>query len=264
MTLEELASDLGLDVATIDPAKKAKVTAYLTEADSKYASASQAQKDAQTALDAVKNEQAAIDDRIRSFSVSEAELDGLKARYAGLQGRAALMEGQLKSFKTGGYNVDIPPAIVDPTPPPFDPNRFQSDVNNTLVSVFNVMNRYSRLYGKAMPDDADALAREAKAHNMHFTDWAAQKYDFQGEEKRQSEKATQADKDAYATVKVKEYQDAHPVTAGNHELTPGGASRFPELAKRPVPQKHENFGGSPAQRIARSVKRSLEGLAAAS
>ena len=48
-------------------------------------------------------------------------------------------------------------------------------MNATLVHGFNVMNRYQRLYGKALPDDVDALAREAKARNMHFTDWAAQK-----------------------------------------------------------------------------------------
>ena len=257
MTIDELAAELGLDVATIDPAKKAKVTAYLTEADSKYSSASQAQKDAQAALDAVKSEQQAIDEKIKSFSLTEAEVDSLRANYAAL-------EAQAKTLKAQGYNLTIPDSPVKHEPPAFDPNKFQNDVNTTLVHGFNVMNRYQRLYGKALPDDVDALAREAKAHNMHFTDWAAQKYDFAGEEKRQAEKATQADKDAYANQKLKEYQDAHPVTAGNPELTPGGASRFPELAKRPVPQKHENFGGSPAQRIARSVKRSLEGLAAAS
>ena len=257
MTIEELAAELGVDVATIDPAKKAKVTAYLTEADSKYSSATQAQKDAQAALDAVKSEQAAIDEKIKSFSLTEAEVDSLRANYAAL-------EAQAKALKASGYNLTIPEPVKTNNPPPFDPNKFQSDVNSTLVAGFNVMNKYQRIFGKALPDDIDALAREAAAHRVPFAQYAEQKYGFAAEEQKQSQAAQQKEKDEYAAQKLKEYQDAHPVTAGNHELTPGGASRFPELAKRPTPQKHENYGGSPAQRIARSVKRSLEGLAAAS
>jgi hypothetical protein len=257
--LNVFASEFGIDPATLQSKHEAfaKWNGYLSEADTKYTSATQAQKEAQAALDSVKAEQQAIDDKIKSFSMTEAEVDSLRANYAAL-------EAQTKALNSQGYKLTIPDTPVKHEPAAFDPNKFQNDVNTTLVHGFNVMNRYQRLYGKALPDDVDALAREAKAHNMHFTDWAAQKYDFSGEEKRQAEKATQADKDAYANQKLKEYQDAHPVTAGNPELLRGGESRFPELAKRPTPQKHENYGGSPAQRIARSVKRSLEGLAATS
>lgn len=257
--LNVFAQEFGIDPATLQskPEVFAKWNGYLTEADGKYQSASQAQKDAQAALDAVKSEQAAIDEKIKSFSLTEAEVDSLRANYAAL-------EAQAKALKTQGYNLTIPDPVKTNEPPAFDPNRFQSDVNNTLVAGFNVMNRYQRLYGKAMPDDLDALAREAAGRRMPFTDYVAQKYDFAGEETRQSKAVIQKEKDEYADAKLKKWQEEHPVTAGNHELTPGGASRFPELAKRPVPQKHENFGGSPAQRIARSVKRSLEGLAAAS
>jgi hypothetical protein len=257
--LNVFAAEFGIDPATLQakPDVFKKWNGYLTEADGKYSQASQAQKDAQAALDLVKAEQAAIDQKIQSFSLSEAEVDSLRANYAAL-------EAQAKTLKAQGYNLTIPDPVAKNEPPAFDPNKFQTDVNATLVHGFNVMNRYQRLYGKALPDDVDALAREAKARNMHFTDWAAQKYDFAGEEKRQTDKAQSDQKAAWQAEAVKKYQDEHPVTAGNHELNAGGASRFPELAKRPTPKAHENYGGSPAQRIARSVKRSLEGLAAAS
>jgi small-conductance mechanosensitive channel len=257
--LNVFAAEFGIDPATLQakPEVFKKWNGYLTEADGKYQTATEAQKQAQAALDAVKNEQAAIDEKIKSFSLTEAQVDTLRANYAAL-------EAQAKALKSQGYNLNIPETPTAPAKVEFDPNRFQQDVNGSLVAGFNVMNRYGRLYGKALPDDLDALAREAAQAHMPFSQYVEKKYDFAGEEKRQAEKASLADKEAYAAQKLKEYQEAHPVTVGNPELIAPGASRFPELAKRPTPQKHENYGGSPAQRIARSVKRSLEGLAAAS
>ncbi len=258
-TLEGLETELGLAPGTLTAKKEvaAKYNGYLAEADTKYTSATEAQKQAQAALDAVKNEQAAIDEKIKSFSLTEAQVDTLRANYAAL-------EAQAKALKAQGYNLNIPETPAAPAKTEFDPNRFQQDVNGSLVAGFNLMNKHQRIFGKALPDDLDALAREAAAARVPFMQYAEQKYGFAAEEAKQKSAALQADKDAYAAQKVKEYQEAHPVTAGNHDLVTPGASRFPELAKRPTPQKHENYGGTPAQRIARSVKRSLEGLAAAS
>jgi hypothetical protein len=256
--LNVFATEFGIDPATLQAKPDAfkKWNGYLSEADTQYKTAKQLKDEAQATLDAVKAEQAVIDDRIANYSLSEAEVDTLRANYASL-------EATVKTLQDAGYKgLKIPEPVKKNEPAAFDPNRFQQDVNGTLVAGFNVMNRYQRLYGKALPDDLDALAREAKSRNINFTDYVAQKYDFAGEEKRQSQAASQKEKDEYAALKVKEYQEAHPVTAGNPELLSSGASRFPELAKRPTPKAHENYGGSPAQRIARSVKRSMEGLAA--
>ena len=257
--LNVFAAEFGIDPATLQskPEVFKKWNGYLTEADSKYSSATEAQKQAQAALDAVKNEQAAIDEKIKSFSLTEAQVDTLRANYAAL-------EAQAKALKAQGYNLNIPETPVAPAKTEFDPNRFQQDVNGSLVAGFNVMNKYQRIYGKALPDDLDALAREAAQARMPFSQYVEKKYDFVGEEARQATAKTAAREAELKALGAKEYADAHPVTAGNHELVTPGASRFPELAKRPTPQKHENYGGTPAQRIARSVKRSLEGLAAAS
>ncbi len=257
--LNVFAQEFGIDPATLQskPEVFKKWNGYLTEADGKYQTATEAQKQAQAALEAVKNEQAAIDEKIKSFSLTEAQVDTLRANYAAL-------EAQAKALKSQGYNLNIPETPTVPVKTEFDPNRFQQDVNGSLVAGFNVMNKYQRIYGKALPDDLDALAREAAQARMPFSQYVEKKYDFAGEESRQAAARTAAREKEIADAAVKKYQEEHPVTAGNHELATPGASRFPELAKRPTPQKHENYGGTPAQRIARSVKRSLEGLAAAS
>jgi hypothetical protein len=257
--LNVFAAEFGIDPATLQskPEVFKKWNGYLTEADGKYQTATEAQKQAEAALEAVKNEQAAIDEKIKSFSLTEAQVDTLRANYAAL-------EAQAKALKAQGYNLNIPETPVAPAKTEFDPSRFQQDVNGSLVAGFNVMNKYQRIYGKALPDDLDALAREAAQARMPFSQYVEKKYDFVGEEARQATAKTAAREAELKALGAKEYADAHPVTAGNHELVTPGASRFPELAKRPTPQKHENYGGTPAQRIARSVKRSLEGLAAAS
>ncbi len=257
--LNVFAQEFGIDPATLQskPEVFKKWNGYLTEADGKYATATRAQKDAEAALAAVKEEQRTIDERIASFQLTEAEVMKLKANYAAL-------EAQAKTLKAEGLDLNIPDPVKTNEPAAFDPNTFRQDVNSTLVTGFNVMNKYQRIYGKALPDDIDALAREAAAHRMPFADYAAKKYDFAGEEARQATAKTAAREAEIKAQAVKEYQEAHPEVRGNHELMSPGTSRFPELAKRPSPQKHENYGGTPAQRIARSVKRSIEGLATAS
>jgi hypothetical protein len=254
--LNVFAQEFGIDPATLQskPEVFKKWNGYLTEADGKYQSATEAQKQAQTALDAVKAEQAAIDEKIKSFSLTEAEVDSLRANYAAL-------EAQAKTLKAQGYNLTIPDPVKPNTPAPFDPNRFQQDVNSSLVAGFNVMNKYQRIFGKALPDDVDALAREAAANRVPFAQYAEQKYGFAAEEKRQTEAATLKQRTEWEAAAVNKYKEEHPVTAGNHELSPGGPSRFPGLDKRPAAKPRENFGGTTAQRIARSVKRSMEGLA---
>jgi hypothetical protein len=258
--LNVFASEFGIDPATLQskPEAFAKWNGYLTEADGKYASALQAQKDAQAKLDAVQNEQQVIDDKINSFTLTEAEVDSLRANYAAL-------EAQAKTLKAQGYNLTIPDSPVNKTVDPAE--EFRGKVTSgfsTMGQVIKATTKYQQVYGKALPDDIDALIKEAAAHRMSVDAYSAQKYDFAGEEKRQAQKVVDEQKAAWQAEAVKKYQDEHPVTAGNHELNAGGSSRFPELAKRPTPQKHENYGGNPAQRIIRSVKRSLEGLAATS
>ena len=162
-TLTDLASELGIEVSTLQskPDVVAKWNGYLSEADTKYTQATNAQKDAETKLEAVKNEQRVIDENIASFGMTEANVAALRANNAA-------MEASLKALKEQGFDVKIPEAPKAETKTEFDPNGFRADVNRTLIEGFNVNNRYQRLFGKALPDDVDALAREASRARMPF------------------------------------------------------------------------------------------------
>lgn len=255
--LSDLATELGIDPATL--AAKGEVVAkwngYLSEADTKYTQATAAQRAAEEKLEAVQREQQAIDANIASFGMTEANVIALRANNAA-------MEATLKSLKEGGLDVNIPamPAAATPTPGVFDPAKFQQDVNATLVAGFNANNRYQRLYGKALPDDVDVLAREAAAARQPFDVYVAQKYDFKGEETRQTAAAQTKRDEEIRSAAVKEYQEKNPVTAGHHELQRGVASRHPQLAAQRQPTDKGFANMSTRQKIAQSVGRTQQVL----
>lgn len=259
-SINDLATELGIDPSTLTPDAVTKWNGYLSEADSKYTSATQAAKDAEENLRLVQEEQRVINERIESFGMTEANVAALRANNAA-------MEASLKTLKEQGFDVNIPvaPVVNKNESAQFDPKSFQQDVNSTLVQGFNVMNRYQRLHGgQPMPDDIDVLAREAAQARKPFQQYVSEKYDFAGKEKAMQAEAT-AKRDAEVAAKaVKDYQEKNPVTAGNPELHRGVASRFPQIA-----QKREgvdkNFANMPArQKIAQSLSRSRTVLANAS
>jgi hypothetical protein len=256
-TLTDLASELGIEVSTLQskPDVVAKWNGYLSEADTKYTQATNAQKDAETKLEAVKNEQRVIDENIASFGMTEANVAALRANNAA-------MEASLKALKEQGFDVKIPDAPKATPQAEFDPNGFRADVNRTLIEGFNVNNRYQRLFGKALPDDVDALAREASQARMSFSQYVAQKYNFAGEEKRQQDVATKAHDEQISAAAVKKYQEEHPVTAGNPDLQRGVASRHPQIVRQREAGDHKQFANLPArQKISQSVARSRTALA---
>ena len=252
-TLEALETDLGLAPGTLTAKSDvaAKWNGYLGEADTQYKTAKQLKDDA----DAL---QAVIDDKIKNFSGTEIEQAAQKAYVASL-------EAQMASLKTQGFNLTIPEKPASRTVDPQD--QFRANVTgslSTMGQILKVNNKYQQIYGKPFPDDLDSLYNEATARRMTVEAYAAQKYDFAGEESRQNEAKTKAREAEIAAAAVNKYKADNPVVAGNPELLRGGQSRFPELKSRPAPTKHENYGGTAAQRIARSVQRSVTALAAAS
>ena len=255
LTLQDLASQLGIEVSTLKPEGVTYLNNYVSEAETKLQNATQAQKDAEAKLEAVKNEQAVIDQNIAAFGMTEANVAALKANNAA-------MEASLKALKEQGFDVKIPEAPKAETKTEFDPNGFRADVNRTLIEGFNVNNRYQRLFGKALPDDVDALAREASQARMPFSQYVAQKYDFAGEEKRQQDAATKTHDEQIAAAAIKKYQEEHPVTAGNPDLQRGVASRHPQIIRQREGTEHKQFANLPArQKIAQSVARTRAALA---
>jgi hypothetical protein len=257
--LNVFAQEFGIDPDTLrsKPDVFNKWNGYLSEADTKYSQATQAQREAQDALDRVRSEQAVINEQVEKFALTEKEFDTLRANYASL-------EAQAKVLKQSGYDLKIPEM---PASKPIDPNeQFQNKVVNGFASVSQVLktiNKHQQVTGQPFPEDIEAFQARAAANRMSFYDYAEKQFGYTAKEAEKQAAARKAEVDAAAAAAVAKYKEEHPVTAGNPEigLSPG-ASRFPELARRPTPKNHENYGGSPAQRIARSVKRSMEGLAA--
>ena len=257
-TLDVLANELGIDPSTL--ASKSDVVAkwngYLSEADTKYTSATAAQRDAESKLEAVQNEQRVIDDNIAKFGMTEANVIALQANNAAL--RASLEE-----LKKQGMNVEIPAlpnSPANPAKPEFDPTKFQQDVNQSLILGFDMNNRYQRLYGAAMPDDLATLLRESQQARKPLQTYVAEKYDFAGREKSQRDEA-QAKHDASVAEKaVNEWREKNPVTSGHPDLARGVASRHPQVV-RERPAADKSFANlSTREKIAQSVSRTRQVL----
>lgn len=246
-SLTDLASELGIDVATLEakPEVVAKWNGYLSEADTKY-------KQATTALEQVKAEQAAIDENIKNFGMTEANVASLRANNAA-------MTAAMEELKKQGFTVNIPEAPAAPKAPAFDPQAFQQDVNNALLMGFDLTNKYQRLYGQPMPDDMTTLLREATAARKPVVQYAQEKYDFQGREKTLSDERQAAHDKAVSDAAIKKYQEENPITAGNPDLRRGTFSRHPHITQQRQPADSRSFANLPArQKIAQSVARARE------
>lgn len=259
-SINDLATELGIDPASLAPESVTKWNGYLSEADAKYTSATQAQKDAEDKLAAVQSEQEVINAQIARFGETEATTAALRANYAA-------MEASLKTLKEQGFDVNIPtaPVVNRNEPAKFDPTAFQNDVNSTLVQGFNVTNRYQRLYGQPIPDDLDQLAREAVQARKPFAQYVADKYDFVGKEKSMQAETQKKHDDEIRAAAVKEYQEKNPNTHGNPDLARGVASRHPQVLRTSDKQDNRKFSNMGVrEKIAASLSNSKKMLEQAS
>jgi hypothetical protein len=260
-TIAELATELGLDASTFKPEAVAKWNTYFTDADAQYKTAKELKDASEHNLRQVTQEQNAINEYIEQYGASETATAALRANNAA-------MEAQLKALKEQGIAVTVPDPIAptNPTKPAnvFDENKFRGQVSNVLSQSINLNNRYQTLYGKPLPDDIDALADQASKAGKQLFQYAAEKYDFAGEEKRKSDATKKAEIDAAVAAGVKKYQDEHPNVAGNPFMNGGGDSRNPQILRRGHDSKDlkEYANLTPREKIARSISNSRELLAA--
>lgn len=260
-TIAELATELGLDVSAFKPEAVAKWNGYLTDADTQYQSAKQLQADSESNLRRVQQEQDEINRYIEQYGASE-------QTNAALRANNAAMEAQLQSLKGQGIAVEIPTSVPTqnnnkPAKNEFDADQFRNQVGSTMADGFNLVNKYQALYGKPLTDDINTLATEAKNARKPLYQYAAEKYDFAGEEKRKSDAAAKAHDESIAAAAVKKYQEDNPNNAGNPFQAQGGESRHPQILKPRDAKDLRSFANlSPREKIAQSVARSREALAA--
>lgn len=262
-SIAELATELGLDVATFKPEAVAKWNGYLTDADAQYKTAKELKEASEGNLRQVQQEQTEINKYIEQYGASE-------TTRAALEANLAAYKAVVENLKTQGINVDVPalttiPAAGNPTKPTttFDAKEFSGRMGNLVAQITNLSNKHLALYGKPFPDDVDQLGAKAQAAGKSLYDYAAEKYDFAGEEKRKSEAASKAHDEKIAADAVKKYQDANPNVAGNPFMNGGGDSRSPQILKRHDTKDLREYANlSPREKIARSVSNSTVLLAA--
>jgi hypothetical protein len=262
-TIAELATELGLDASTFKPEAVAKWNGFLTDAETQYKTAKELKDASEQNLRQVAQEQTAINAYIEQYGASE-------TTRAALEANLAAYKAVVDNLKTQGINVDVPalttiPAAGNPTKPTnvFDENKFRGQVSNVLAQSINLNNKYQTLYGKPLPDDIDALADQASKAGKQLFQYAAEKYDFAGEEKRKADAATEAERAKWKAEGAKEYAEKNPNTAGNPFMNGGGDSRNPQILKRHDSKDLREYANlTPREKIARSIANSRELLAA--
>lgn len=257
-TLETLAAELGIDPATLQakPEVAAKWNGYLTKADSQYTSAAQMRTEAEAQLAAVKAEQTAIDEKITSFGMTEAELSTLRANYAAL-------EAQAKALQAQGFKLTVPDMPKGPTPKEFNAQEFANTFAVNMGHALTLSNKSIELFGKPITEDWNQLSNEAVHARMSLNDYVSQKYKFGEAEQKKTAEAT-AKRDAeIATAAVKKYQEEHPITAGHPDLARGVASRHPQIVRQrdSTPKNFANM--SARDKIAQSVSRTRTAITTA-
>lgn len=257
-SINDLATELGIDVSTLKPDAVSKWNGYLTQADTQYRESSQSKKDALDALEAAKREQAAIDEQIKKYGETEVTTSELRAANAALT--AALEE-----VKKSGFNVNMP-NLPTHKAEPVDPNKALQDKMTQGFSLFGkalkVQNKYQSIFGKPFADDIEALANEASQQRMDMYDYAAKKFDFAGEESRRQKEAQTAHDAQVSAAAVKKYQEDNPRRTPMDER--GVASRHPQIFKPRDAAEGRKFANlPPKERLAQSVARG-RAMAAAS
>jgi hypothetical protein len=257
MTVEELAAELGIDLATAKPEGLTKVKTYLSDADSKYQTATQAQQQAEAALRSAKAEQDAINNAIAEFGATEARINALEANNAA-------QAAALKTLKDQGLAVNIPdpvPGRQARQPEAFDPQKFQREQASMYSMGLDVSNKYLALHGKPLPDSVQSLAQEAVAHGMALPAWAAQKYNFGEVEQARAQEAQAAHDAKIRADAIKEWTEAHPETGNNPNLSRGVASEHAAIFKPKDAKGLGDFGRmNPMQKIAASVQKSVAAI----
>lgn len=265
-TVEEIAAEMGIDLATAKPEGVAKFRTYVADADKKYADAKTLATQAERNLAAVQQEQDEINTYIAQYGTSE------EARAA-TEANLAAYKAVVDNLKEKGIAVDVPQLKTVAAAgggnagggkPTFDPDKFRGAVSTTIGDLTDLNNKHIALTGQPLPDRSQALADEARKAGKSLYDYGAEKYDFAGKEKAKADAATAEQEAKWKKAGADEYAAKHPNVAGDPNQARGVESGYPQLTKPREAGDLTKFANmNPRQKIAASVARTREAIAAA-
>lgn len=265
-TVEELAADMGIDLATAKPEGVTKFRTFVADTNKQYTDAKALAAQAEANLAAVQKEQDEINTYIAQYGTSE------EARAA-TEANLAAYKAAVENLKAKGITVDVPELKVTPaagggTPSgkaTFDPDKFRGQVGSTIADLTDLNNKHIALTGQPLPDRSNTLAEEARKAGQSLYEYGAKKYDFAGKEKAKAD-AAQAAHDAEVAAKaVADWKAKNPNVSGDPNQRGGVESANPFIKREKVEGANlrEFSNMNPRQKIAASVARSREAIAAA-
>jgi hypothetical protein len=230
-TVKELAAELGIPEDTLKAHADvvSKYDGIFTSADTKSRDAQEAITRAEKAMQDANDLQAVIDNKIDEYTSGETNNASLRATIKAQQAALEELKGQ-------GFDINLPEfGKTSATQTADDPtekvSNLLSQFGQQFGQIMNVQNRYQQVFGKPFPDDPTRLADEAAAHRMPVSAYAEKKYGFAAEDKKRTDERFAKEKEDYASLKIKEYQEAHPNTSGNSNLQGGLPSNYPAMPK---------------------------------
>lgn len=237
MTVEEALLQSGMtqeEIKALDARVLQAGTKILSSAEEIRAAATAEREKAELAQRAVKEE---FDNNINPA------LNAWGNEKTQLEAQVEFYKKQLEGAKASGFlpaeAPTTPPAAVRAEDGKFVAGKTGSpqyitpqDFYTGATNIFKVQNEYFRLFGGPIPDDVDALVREAAEARLPLVQYAEKKYDFQ--KKRDERAAAEKAKERQAIVKETEDRVLKEVaerSGSNGNLNPAVASQFSSVRK---------------------------------
>jgi hypothetical protein len=245
MTMDALAKELGIDPATLKPEAVSKWNGYLSEADTKY-------QTAQQAVEQAKREQAAINEQIQKFGITETTV-------AQLQASNAAMKAALDAANASGFKIDMSGIPQPKTAAAVDPVQAATERMNAgfqqMGAALRVIGKYHEVYGKPFAGDPVKLIDEAVAARMPVEQYAEQKFKFGEESARVAKANAEAHDKQVAESAIAKWKENNPTLPPTER--PGLASRNPQILVKPRnDEDRRSFANMPAKsRLEASVAR---------
>lgn len=239
---EDVASGLPKEVVTA-------LTGYVAEADTKYATATEAERQAEEARRQAELERKQINEYVSNYGTSLTEMASVKAKNDA-------QTAYLKSLKDQGFTVpdDLvaapPPAAkpVVPGSPAEGGNKEVRILADVTAQFLDANNEHIRLFGQPIPESSFALMEEANRARKPVGQYISEKFKFrdkQTENERKSfEAKVKAEVDRLDEERKKKFAEEH---SSNPNLRRGESSQNSFVPKIKPDEFHKSDGNVPVR-----------------